>query len=123
MSDELLERAARVLADAMGDNFDHAFTSKSEWNAARGEKGGRYRDINEPMQHDYIDGVRAVIETIREPTQAMLAAAVPYPAHLEAGRSEVFARNMLAATEAERLTAGTTWRDIVDEILQMQGRR
>lgn len=72
MSDELLERAARALADAMGDNYDHAFTSKSEWNAARGEKGGRYRDINEPRQSDYLDGARAVIQALYEPTPAQL---------------------------------------------------
>jgi hypothetical protein len=64
---DLIEGAARALAEAMGDNLDHAFASKSEWNAARGEKGGRFRDINEPFRSDYLAGVRAVLMAIRVP--------------------------------------------------------
>lgn len=62
MTDERTMRFARVIATALGDDFDYAFTSKSEWNAARGYKGGRYRDINEPMQSDYIGAAEAIIE-------------------------------------------------------------
>ncbi|MGL4640696.1 MAG: hypothetical protein ACRCVX_13315, partial [Shewanella sp.] len=42
-------------------------------------KGGRFRDINEPRQSDYIDGARAVLakfkELTAEPTEAMIEAA------------------------------------------------
>lgn len=64
--EKLVEQVARAIADGLGDNFDHAFVTKSEWNAARGEKGGRYRDINEPRQGDYIDAARsAILATLR----------------------------------------------------------
>ena len=55
------EELARVIASALGDDFDHAFVNKSEWNRARGEKGGRYRDINEPMQDDYLAAADATL--------------------------------------------------------------
>lgn len=55
------EEVARVVASALGDDFDHAFVNKSEWNKARGEKGGRYRDINEPMQDDYLATADAIL--------------------------------------------------------------
>ena len=55
------EEVARVIASALGDDFDHAFVNKSEWNKARGEKGGRYRDINEPMQDDYLAAADAIL--------------------------------------------------------------
>lgn len=67
-----LEQAARALADAMGDNFDHAFDNKSAYNLARGESGGRYRDINEPFKYDYLDGAKAVMQALYEPTPAQL---------------------------------------------------
>jgi hypothetical protein len=64
--EKLVEEVARAIADGLGDNFDHAFVTKSEWNAARGEKGGRYRDINEPRQGDYTDAARsAILATLR----------------------------------------------------------
>lgn len=50
---ETLNRVARAIARGLGDDYDHAFASKSEWADARGIKGGRSRDVNEPMQHDY----------------------------------------------------------------------
>lgn len=72
--ESMIERVARAIAIGLGDNFDHAFVNKSEWNAARGMKGGRYRDINEPRQGDYEDAARAAIEAMVEPTAAMLDA-------------------------------------------------
>ena len=36
-----VERMARGMARGLGDDFDSAFANKGEWNAARGEKGGR----------------------------------------------------------------------------------
>lgn len=71
---EMLEKAARRLAEALGDNLDDAFANKSEWNAARGEKGGRFRDINEPFRDDYLQAARAVLEALREPSGGMLKA-------------------------------------------------
>ena len=61
---DTIERIARAIADGLGCNFDHAFISKAEWNAARGEKGGRYRDINEPMQGDYMGASQAILPII-----------------------------------------------------------
>lgn len=66
------EEVAQVIASALGDDFDHAFVNKSEWNKARGEKGGRYRDINEPMQDDYLaasDAILALIQGGWEPIE------------------------------------------------------
>ena len=71
MSDDLREKVARAIAEALGDDLDHAFVNKSEWNAARGEKGGRYRDINEPMRDDYMAAAQVAI--------AMIAASPPPP--------------------------------------------
>lgn len=81
-----LDKAAGVIARALGDDLDHAFESKSEWNAARGEKGGRFRDINEPFRGDYIAAAEALhdaglllpegyVAVPREPTEAMTDAA------------------------------------------------
>lgn len=61
MSNETIERIAKRIAEGLGDDFDHAFASKSDWNANRGERGGRYRDVNEPMQGDYLGAARATI--------------------------------------------------------------
>ena len=87
MSD-LREAMARAIAVGLGDDFDNAFATKSEWNAARGEKGGRYRDINEPMKSDYEDAADAALAAIeaagwqcvpKEPTVQMLGAAGASP--------------------------------------------
>ena len=69
---EMIERVARAIAEQLGDNLDDAFANKSEWNAARGEKGGRIRDINEPFLGDYLDAARAAIEAMREPPRPLL---------------------------------------------------
>lgn len=61
---DLRESVARAIARGLGDNFDNAFTSKGEWTAARGEKGGRFRDINEPFQIDYLDAADAAMAAI-----------------------------------------------------------
>lgn len=59
-----VNKVARAIANGLGDSYDHAFGTKIEWNAARGEKGGRYRDINEPFQQDYDDAARAAIDAL-----------------------------------------------------------
>lgn len=59
---DMIERVARAIANGLGDEFDNAFNGKSDWIFARGEKGGRFRDCNEPTQDDYLDAARAAIE-------------------------------------------------------------
>lgn len=70
-----LERLARAIATGLGDDFDHAFASKAEWIAARGEKGGRYRDINEPRQPDYLSAAESALQELRNPSEGMVEAA------------------------------------------------
>lgn len=85
------ERIARAIATAFGDDLDHAFANKSEWNAARGEKGGRYRDINEPMRPDYFDAMRAALLSLREPTPDMVEAGAMVPFDTWNGKGKTFA--------------------------------
>ena len=72
---EMIERVARAIATELGDDFDRAFASKSEWNKAQRHKGGRFRYSSEPMQGDYLDAARAAIQAMREPTEGMKARA------------------------------------------------
>lgn len=65
-SDTLIEAVARAIAEGQGDDFDHAHRDKPHWIETRGESGGRYRDINEPRQPDYIDAARAALTAITE---------------------------------------------------------
>jgi len=55
------ETLARIIASAMGDNYADAFKNKQRWIAKRGESGGRFRDVNEPYQSDYLDAADAAI--------------------------------------------------------------
>lgn len=60
MADEqLIEAMARDIAKANGDNFADAFKNKTRWIAKRGVSAGRFRDVNEPFQSDYLDMARA----------------------------------------------------------------
>lgn len=61
-----VERVARVIASAMGDNYSDAFKNKGRWIAKRGMSGGRFRDVNEPMQCDYDAAATAVIAAMQE---------------------------------------------------------
>lgn len=61
---DVVERVARQIAQELGDDLDHAFASKSEWIKARGESGGRFRDVNEPRRDDYLDAARAAIAAL-----------------------------------------------------------
>lgn len=58
---DLRDKIARTIASALGDNFADAFKNKQRWIAKRGMSGGRFRDINEPFQHDYLDAADAVM--------------------------------------------------------------
>lgn len=62
---DLAQLIARTIARELGDDFDHAFISKSDWNAARGMSGDRFRDINEPFQGDYICAAAAVLRALQ----------------------------------------------------------
>lgn len=79
--ESMVERVARKIAEELGDNFDHAFVTKTEWNAARGEKGGRLRDINEPRQGDYLDAATAAIQAIyaHQRESGVIDAALSHP--------------------------------------------
>ena len=74
----MLERVARAIASGLGDDFDHSFVGKSDWVAARGEKGGRFRDVNEPRQSDYLEAARAAMEAMRSPDRNLVRRAVGY---------------------------------------------
>ena len=61
------EALAKIIASALGDNFADAFKNKQRWIAKRGMSGGRFRDINEPFQHDYLDAADAVLAFLSPP--------------------------------------------------------
>lgn len=63
MSD-MVEQVARIIANAMGDNYSDAFKNKERWNAKRGMSGGRIRDVNEPMQCDYLAAAEAAQDVL-----------------------------------------------------------
>jgi hypothetical protein len=67
---EKIEAVARAIARANGDEFADAFTNKTRWNAKRGMSGGRYRDINEPFQSDYLNMASAAIAALPAPSPA-----------------------------------------------------
>lgn len=63
-----VEAVARIIANALGDNFADAFKNKDRWIAKRGMSGGRFRDVNEPFQSDYLaaaEAIRAYMENRR----------------------------------------------------------
>ena len=62
----LREAVARIIAAELGDDFDAAFVDKAAWISARGYSGGRFRDVNEPFQRDYLDAADAAIATMFE---------------------------------------------------------
>lgn len=59
--EDQVDRVARAIARANGDEFANAFKSKDRWTAKRGMSGGRFRDVNEPFQSDYLEMARAAI--------------------------------------------------------------
>lgn len=84
MNPELRERLARVLASALGDDFDAAFESKSEWIKERG--GEPFRDVNMPHKGDYLEAVSALLIELEAagwvvvpevPSKEMLEAVIP----------------------------------------------
>jgi len=61
-----VERVARAIADANGDDFDSALPNMSEGILTRGMRGGQYRDVNEPFQSDYLEMARAALQALGE---------------------------------------------------------
>lgn len=66
---ELLERVARAIAEENGDDFDNLPLAKWHWTEQRGQFGGRFRDVNEPMQSSYEAMANAAIAAMREAPQ------------------------------------------------------
>lgn len=63
--ESIFVKVARKIAEGLGDNLDHAFVNKGEWNRCHGEKGGRYRDINEPMLDDYLTAAHEALAVVQ----------------------------------------------------------
>lgn len=57
-------KVAKIIANAMGDNFADAFANKTRWIAKRGMSGGRFRDVNEPFQSDYLAAADAAFAAV-----------------------------------------------------------
>jgi len=73
MTDEHAMKVAKVIAKAMGDNFSDAFENKQRWTAKRGMSGGRFRDVNEPFQDDYIAAAEAAAAVIAADRAGLVA--------------------------------------------------
>ncbi|MGX1693188.1 hypothetical protein [Brevundimonas naejangsanensis] len=78
--------------------------------------GRRYDDLNETGKGLALHQVRAVLMAVREPDDAMLDAAKPWPKHWppfdEAERSAQIAFNV------DRAAASSQWRNMIDAILK-----
>lgn len=61
ITEEMVEAGARAAAAENGDDFDALPKSKADWTANHGQFGGRFRDVNEPRQGDYLDMARACL--------------------------------------------------------------
>lgn len=76
--DELVEAVARNLARENGDDFDAIPADKQEWIAQRGQFGGRFRDVNEMKQNDYLclanSALSVILDALAKPDEAMLEA-------------------------------------------------
>ena len=66
-------KVAKVIAKAMGDNFSDAFKNKQRWTAKKGMSGGRFRDVNEPFQDDYIAAAKAAAAVIAADRAGLVA--------------------------------------------------
>lgn len=65
---------ARLIAATLGYEFDHAFRDKAEWIKERGEKGGRFHDVNEPYQTDFMYAAEEVTKAVEAATIAKVVA-------------------------------------------------
>lgn len=61
---DMIERVARAIAKGFGEDFDYVVKNKRDWmDRMRTEKGFN-RDINMPMQTDYIAMAEAALEAV-----------------------------------------------------------
>lgn len=60
-SQRAVEAAAMAAAQVRGDDFDNIPKDKSEWTEQRGHFGGRFRDVNEPFQPEYVEMAEACL--------------------------------------------------------------
>jgi hypothetical protein len=84
---------------------------------------GTWLDPVERWWTGYIDAARAAIAAMREPTEAMLAAAVQFPDHLRAehpDKDDQWHAAMWAATKAEQMGLSQRWQDMIDAALPEQ---
>ena len=112
MTNPAVEAMAQAIAGAIGDGYENAFSDKSEWIAGRGERGGRFRDVNEPFQCDYDAAAQAALDALAEmglvvvpsePTEAMLwhgASAFDHPSLYMGGPSQAGRRKSEAIYSA-----------------------
>lgn len=98
MSDAL-ERCARALQDT--------------WNSIEGLPPIDFL----PHESEYL--VRAVLQALREPDEAMLAAAKPEPTHLygEGNRGADYQAQMKVAVSIDRQVARQIWQAMIDAAL------
>lgn len=66
----------------------------------------------------FMEHARAAIESLREPTEAMLGAVKPEPTHLYSSRSEDYQKQMKAAVAISRLGFESDWRVAIDAALK-----
>lgn len=64
--EKLVEAVARAIGEVAGFPFDDAFEHKAAWVRAHGEKGGRFHDINEPFQSEFLEYAQAALEAIEQ---------------------------------------------------------
>lgn len=101
MSETMVERVARAIAGSNGDDFDAIPKNKSEWNRESGKFGGRFRDINEPMQGDYRDMARVAFWEMRRVTGRMMAAGLAVQADDPAAHPNAYWSAMVDAALSE----------------------
>jgi hypothetical protein len=68
---KMIEKVARAIALRNGDQYDAIARDKPHWVEERGQFGGRFRDVNEPYQVDYLDMAEAALEAMRDPSREM----------------------------------------------------
>lgn len=69
----LIERAARAICEANDDKWGCLPLGKAEWVHARGEFGGRYREVGEPYKADYLEMGEAALDALVPLGEAWIA--------------------------------------------------
>lgn len=74
LAGSILERVAMAIAKANGDAWEDTPIAKWHWIDQRGMFGGHPRDINQPMQSDYLAMADAALTAMREINHALATA-------------------------------------------------